>query len=87
VTALAAEVGASASFTINVLVATLDELVDRRAIEADTRTEILGRVRKEIDLYRRTADNIYYGASRAVPHYRTKAEDAAINQRNARYRQ
>ena len=69
------------AFTINVVQAALDQMVDERLLPSKTRTEIFGRIRKEISDTRAVNEHIANGARAAMPHYRTEEERAAIKHR------
>ena len=52
----------------------LDQMVDEQWLPAGIRTEIFGRIRKEISALRIGNEELAAGADRAVPQYRTKRE-------------
>lgn len=61
--------------------AVLDQMVDEQLLAASTRTEIFGRIRKELSVVSVGSAEIARGARNAIPYYQTKAEADEVKHR------
>ena len=70
--------------SVALLVAAIDQLVDERLLPAATRSEIWGRVRKDISAIRIGSRDLADGMDQAIPSYRTVEDRAVMAERQKR---
>lgn len=74
------------AFTVTAVQAILDQMVDEQLLPAATRTEIFGRLRRELSAIRIGSEDIERGARNAIPYYRTRVEADEAKQRSSQWR-
>ena len=75
------------AFSIFVLQAALDQMVDEQILPAATRTEIWGRIRKEISTFQVGSVEIADGAAAAVPRTPSKGEREVMQREHREFQE
>lgn len=68
------------AFVVDAMKAALDQMVDERLLPAKTRTEIWGRIRKEISPIGLGSKELAAGARGAIPRYATEEDKAVMKE-------
>ena len=74
------------ALAITTIQSALDEMVDRQFLAASIRTEIFGRIKKELSAIEIGSRELARGARHALPRYPTAEDRAAIKHREAQFR-